>query len=142
MLRAAVVASRLRGGVRFVYDDELGGVVQEALSIPIRLDEIDADDHVAIVLVEGDIATREPALQSPNPRRLDDCRLDIELRSQLLFPLFAQVRSTENADAAHAPRSNSSRAIMAASMVLPTPTSSAMSKRTGSSRSAMMSGTN
>ena len=101
MLRAAVVASRPRNGVRLVYDDELGGVVQEALSIPIRLDEIDADDHVAIVLVEGDIATRKPALQSPNPRRLDDCRIDIELRSQLLFPLLAQVRSTENADAAH-----------------------------------------
>ena len=40
------------------------------------------------------------------------------------------------------PRSNNSRAIMAASMLLPTPTSSAMSKRTWSSRSAMMSGTN
>ena len=40
------------------------------------------------------------------------------------------------------PRSTSSRAIIPASIVLPTPTSSAMRRRTGSSRSAMISGTN
>jgi plastocyanin len=37
------------------------------------------------------------------------------------------------------PRSSSSRAIMPASMVLPTPTSSAIKSRTGSSRRAMIS---
>ena len=41
-----------------------------------------------------------------------------------------------------APLSSVSRAIIAASMVLPTPTSSAMSRRTGLWRSAIASGTN
>ena len=40
------------------------------------------------------------------------------------------------------PRSRNSRAIIPASIVLPTPTSSAISSLTGSSRRAMMSGTN
>jgi hypothetical protein len=40
------------------------------------------------------------------------------------------------------PRSSISRAIIAASIVLPTPTSSAISSRTGDCRSDMISGTN
>ena len=101
VLRATAVAARTCGGVRLIDDYKIWGVVQEALPVPVRLDEIYADDQVAVVPVQRDIAPRKSTLQPADPRRLDHGCLDVELGSQLFFPLLAQVRGAENADAAH-----------------------------------------
>ena len=101
VLRSNPAASRPRRRMRLVHDDEVRGIVQEPLPVPVRLDEIDAGHQVTIVLVQGDIASRETTLQSSDAGRLDDCCIDVELRSQLLLPLLAQVGGAEDADPPH-----------------------------------------
>jgi hypothetical protein len=101
-----------------------------------RLQEINAADEAAVVGEDGDIFSWHIALKSGDLRRLDNDGVDHELLTKLALPLVAEMRRSKNA------KSPCNSAIIPASIVLPTPTSSAISSLTGSSRRAMMSGTN
>ena len=107
-----------------------------------RLQEINAADEVAVVGEDGDIFSWHVALKPGDLRRLDNDGVDHELLTKLALPLSQRCAGVRTPSRLAIPRSRNSRAIIPASIVLPTPTSSAISSLTESSRSAIMSGTN
>lgn len=107
-----------------------------------RLKEIDAAHEVGIMGKDGHVLARHVALKARHLRWLNKNAVEPELLSKLALPLIHRCAGVTTPSRLAIPRSSSSRAIIPASIVLPTPTSSAISKRTGSSRKAMISGTN
>jgi hypothetical protein len=67
--------------------------------------------------------------------------VEVELLGELALPLLGQVRRAEHGEALGFAAVEQLAAMSPASMVLPMPTSSAMSRRTGSSLSAISRGT-
>ena len=91
---------------------------------------------VKMLSLGGRFRSRRAALAAVTATALD-VKADLELR----HPLVDEVRRAEHRHAVDVAAVEQLARDEAASMVLPMPTSSAMSRRTGSSFSAMSSGT-
>ena len=128
-------------GVRLVDDQQVRAAVPELLAQPGALDEVGGHDDVAGTgrTASRPAAGRVPAGGScraaPARRRCRTCVAS----SRCHCSASAGPHSTARPVAS--PCSSSSAAIRPASMVLPMPTSSAISSRTVSCRSAISSGT-
>src|SRR5438105_6577876 len=82
--------TRIGLGVGFVYDDQVRAMLQQQRLVPVTLGEIHADDQVREVLV-GTSAMRSDAVQLGFGAAAHYLRIDVELLSQLLLPLVAEV---------------------------------------------------
>ena len=79
----------------FIDDNEFGALLQEHVASDVRLNEIDADDLERVVVVDAGIAL-DLAVKPGLSIGTDDDRLDVELRSDLLLPLFAEVGEADD----------------------------------------------
>jgi hypothetical protein len=105
---------------------------------PIRLHKVDARDEIGIIPVNRNILARALALEARHLRPLNQHCLNREFLPQFSFPLIAKMGGESTARRLAMPRSSSSRAIIPASIALPTPTSSSH----GIEPQAMISGAN
>lgn len=89
------MASRPNG---FIDDHQFRRVLKIAI---VALHVVDARDDLAVVLEDAQVSAREVAGQAGQAGGLDDDRVQVELVAQFGFPLFAEMRRTEDAEAAH-----------------------------------------
>src|SRR5215204_4922362 len=122
----------LGAGMCFVNDHELRAGSEEIVAPPIGLHEVRRDYDVGVA-VEDRLPRPQRPLQAGGGAGQHLLRLDVELLAQLRLPLAGELRRAEDGEPVGLPLSSSSRAIRAASIVLPMPTSSAIRTRTGSS---------
>ena len=128
-------------GVGLVDDHEVGAGPDEVVAATVALDEVDRHDRVR-VHVEQRLAVQ--AGRARGGRRSTTAPVRRRCGTSRPAPAATARRGaagTARTCAATSPCSSSSLAISAASIVLPMPTSSAISSRTGSSLSAISSGT-
>src|SRR5712691_3106752 len=98
---ALLLAGRRPGGpgagVDFVHDHLFWTLFDEYLTARVRLDEVDADNLVGVVVVHAGVA-----LDLPVEARLgvgpDDDGLQVEFRPDFFLPLFAQVWEADNGE--------------------------------------------
>ena len=141
-LMLALVAFRRRGrAMGFIDDHEVGTVEQEEMPVPVALEEVDAGDLYGIIAVDA-VRPRLMAFELSDRAGANDDRLQVELLREFPLPLLAELGRAEHAKALDLAAVEQLASDNSASMVLPTPTSSAISMRTGSSRSAISNGTN
>ena len=55
LLLTASVSTGSCGRVRFVHDDQVGSVVEERPPVSLRLDVVNADDQMSVVLVNANV---------------------------------------------------------------------------------------
>ncbi|OAI38631.1 hypothetical protein AYO38_09190 [bacterium SCGC AG-212-C10] len=127
VLARTTITSRPSRGMGLIDDDKVGRVLKEAVA---RFYVVDGGDDHAEVLVDADISPWQQLLETSDSSRLEDGRLQVELVRQLLFHCSQRCGGQSTASRRAMPRSSNSRAMRPASIVLPTPTSSAMRSRT------------
>ena len=91
-----------RACVRFVDDHQLGALLDEDVAPDVRLDEVDADDLIGVIVVDARIAL-DLAVEPCLGVRANDDRLDVELRADLLLPLVAEVGQADDREALDLP---------------------------------------
>ena len=121
-------------GVGLVDDHQLRAGAEEVVAAAVGLDEVGRDDDVRVDARRATGRRGRPRSSRRGGAGQDELGVEVELVAQLA-PATARRGAAGRARraAATSPRSSSSRAISAASTVLPMPTSSAISRRTGSS---------
>lgn len=138
---AQVSSSTGRGaGMGFVDDDERGADAEEVGASGVAFDVIEADDGIGVG-EKNAIAGGKVAFEAACACGGDGDGANVESGFEFGDPLIDEVGWAEDGEAIISPRSINSRAMSAASMVLPTPTSSAMRRRMGSCLRAMRRGT-
>ena len=85
-------------GVRLIDDDKLRTLLDEDIAPNVRLDEVDADDLVRVVVVDAGV-TMNLAIESGLGVGPDDHGLDIKLGADFGLPLLAQVRQANDREA-------------------------------------------
>jgi hypothetical protein len=110
-----------------------GQTREELVAAAVGLDVVERDHDVIGCGRRSTLARQDAALEAggcagEHERRVVGCGTAREA----CLPLLGEVRRAEDGGAVDLPAVESSRAIRQASIVLPTPTSSAMSRRTGS----------
>src|SRR5688572_19207774 len=83
--------------MRFVHDDQLRALLDKYIAPSLRLNKIDADHLIGVVVIDAGIPLNLP-VEARLGVRADDDRVDIELCSNLRLPLLAEVRQTHNCE--------------------------------------------
>ena len=85
-------------GVRFVDDDQSRALFDEHRAAVVRLNVVDADDLVGIVVVNARVSLDHP-VQSRLGVGADDDGLDAEFGAEFLLPLVAEMRQADHDEA-------------------------------------------
>src|SRR5438093_6059172 len=86
---AIIVA--VRAGVRLVYDHHLRTCTQELIAASVGLDEIGRDNDMRVQIKDG-LIEAAVAFKARDGARQHDFRLDVELVTQFVLPLWSKLR--------------------------------------------------
>src|SRR5262245_52220605 len=98
LLLAGRSARRPCARVGFVHDHQFWTLFDEYLAARVRLDEVDTDNLVGIVVVHAGV-TLDLAVEARLGVRPDNDGLQVKLGPDFLLPLFAQVWEADNSEA-------------------------------------------
>ena len=79
-----------------VNNNEIRSIIQEEPFIFIGFNIVYTNDHMAIIVVEADVTSRDGSFQSCDVSRLNYHSINIELFGKLLCPLSAQMRGANH----------------------------------------------
>ena len=141
LLPSAPDAACQRATMGLVHDHELRTFENEVFSPPRSLLMKSVETIVKRCRSNTDTPTGQIAFEPLDGATQNQLGVDVELLRQLALPLLGEMRWAEHGDSSDLAAVQKLASNHAASIVLPMPTSSAMSSRIGSSLSAIISGT-